>query len=401
MKKNIRFMVLVGVLLTFILIFATGCNYKLKTNTEYNLYTFEPLKGTFAKNISKYVFTKNTYSMYDNTNTLADYGEYQSDSDVISLIPDKIGDENRINATNSIILYKDYLIDLSYSNIVFRSPETVYGERSSLEGIYEDTIKLKDGKVYQSRDDSASPDSFTEQIGTYSLNKDKDFITLYVDEEGTMSFLIFSFTNRLGAEVKGLTPAFYTCKKIKFKEVSPNVVELQQTIFGSKSVNDGIANYELALIGYPNKNKITSGVTYSVLSSNPTATIENNQLKVAGTGAIEIEYTYKHFKDSVWVYIVDFSLIPDNPDSARTFYVGDTASYEDIISAVANYEKYYFTYFSVEIKNTTKAKAQMGEVEFLETGTIEVDLILRNAVKKADDAYEVVEIKQTVFLIIV
>lgn len=400
MKNKKYSFIIFTILLIFLLIFATGCSYKLKTNTEYNYYSYEPLKGTFIKNSAKIFFKKTTYSLYNNANVITGYGEYLLDNNVVSLIPDKIGTVDRIAAANSMILYKNYLVDLSESNIMLRMSDKVYGERSELEGVYENDIKLKKEKIYISDDGSNSPNSFIEQIGTYKLNKNEDFITFYLDNMYVQSFLIFSFIDDFGAKIKGLSPVFYCCKEVKFEKTSQNLVEMNQTIFENKSSGETTGNYELALIGYPNNEKISSGVTYRILTPGISASINNNTLEFAGVGAIEIEYSYKQFKNKVWIYIVDFTL-KDISDSQRTFNVGDIVSFESIIFAVTNYEKYAFSYFSVQIKNTVKAKTQDGKVEFLETGTVEVILTLRNTKKRADGEYEILELKQTAFLIIV
>lgn len=399
MKKKVLFTTLIIVFALIMVFVATGCN-KVRTGKDYNLYTYEPLKGDFVMNTDKYVFDKNNYYAYDNTNTVANYGEYETENGVISLIPDKIGTANRLAATTSILFYKEYLIDLTNPAIALRVGQTTYEDRSDLEGIYTLGVKLNSGKVYESIDGSNTPSSFTERIGTYEINKDKDFLTVYEDAGIVNSFLMFTYTDSFGYEVLGLTKNFYSHKKPDFKATSETMVEIKTTIFENKSTDGGTANYDLSLISYPNK-KAVSGVTYRIMGANPQAAINGNSLSFTGTGSVRIEYSYSNFKGSAWIYIVDFKIKAGLPDAARTFNVGDIEDYDDIIAAVADYVSYGFTFESIEINNSTKAEAKNGSVEFKEAGTVEAILTIRNVIAYADGTDQVLELKVNIHLIIV
>lgn len=240
MKKRLFFILMVIVILLCSLLFTTSCN-NVKKDKDYCLYTYEPVQGKFVKNNSKYIFEKENFYVYDNANTLINYGEYQVNNNVVSLIPDKIGNANRLAATTSIILYKEFLINLTRPTVALRTAPTAFEDRSDLEGIYSLGFKLNNGNVYQSSDNSNTPSSFTEKIGRYQTNKDKDFLEIYEDGGFVQSFLIFSYTDRYGYEVKGLTQDFFCHKKIKFKKIDRTIVEFEKTIYENKSSGGGAA----------------------------------------------------------------------------------------------------------------------------------------------------------------
>lgn len=400
MKKKSFYTAIIAVLVLVMLFVTTGCN-NIRTDKDYSFYTYEMTQGTFMKNTGKFVFNKNNYFVYDNTNTVVSYGEYEQDNSVISLIPDKIGTANRLAATFSIVRYKEYLIDLTAPTVILRVGETTFEDRSDLEGIYSANIKLSKGKVFESADRSDTPTSYTEKVGTYEINKDKDFITFYRDGGTVSAFLIFTYTDTYGYEVKGLTQRFYSHKKVNFKQLDQTIVEYEKSFFQNKSTDGGTASYPLSLISYPSKERVSGDVSYRIVGTNPQASLNGSTLSFTGTGAVQIEYTYGTFKGTKWIYIIDFKLKTANPDSARTFNVGNTVNYRNIISAVADYTRYAFTHESIEIKNSTKAEAKGGFVTFKEAGTVEAILTIRNVNTYADGRVEALELKQSIHLIIV
>ncbi len=403
MKKYKKLTILIIISLFAILLAITGCTHRLKR--EYHYYSFESLKGNFVQYTSKFIFKKDSYFHYDETNTITNLGEYFLDNDTISLVPDKVGDTNRIALTESIIFYKDYLIDLDSIDTIYRYSEQVYGERSQLEGQYtssnNNTIYLDKKKIYISSDNSNIPQSFTTQIGTYVLNKNKDFLTFCIDGEATHGFLIFDYIDEYGKKVKGLTSSFYCSKKkIKFSTVQECIVEMQDTLFLNKAVDNNPAQYDLALTSYPNGESITEGVSFSIISPSD-ATIDGNTLKTSTAEALNIKYEYKHFKGTAWIYITDFHLKSNLTASQRTFHIGDEITFQDLFLQVAEFTKRQFSYETVQIKNSAKAEVENGKVTFLEVGTIETILTLRDTRRKVNGEVQVLEIKQTIYLIVV
>lgn len=265
-KKSLAILIVIALVLIFVL---AGCS-GIKTNKDYYLYSFEFEKGTFVQNLAKISFDKDTYTSYDNTGTVDDIGEYLIEDSVISLVPDKIGDANRIARTANMYLYDTYIIDPTL--ISSRITLTQFGDREKIEGLYDAGFYLKDGKIYDSYDGSNIIESYTEKVGEYKFNKNKDFINIEMDDGTKDCLLTFTYTDNLGQETRAFAPVFYSHKNPKVEAMKDAVVQMYTQVFENKSSDGSSANYELKLISFPDKNVFNNNVSFEIVGANPNAT---------------------------------------------------------------------------------------------------------------------------------
>ena len=376
---------------------ATGCN-RIRTSKDYYLYTYDDIVGNFVQSNAKITFDKDIYTMYNNAGRVTNIGEHSTNNNYVSFVPINIGaNNNPLTQVTTFYVYKSYLIPTN--QIISRVSETNYEDKSDLEGIYDAGFKLRKEKVYVSIDGSGTNASYIEEVGSYESNRRKDFINFTAADGSVEILLVFEYQDAFGNDVKALAPIFYSYKTPRTRDIKVSALELKDKVFINKSVDGGSAEYELSLLSYPSKGTINKDVKYSIVGVNPNATISGSTLTFTGTGLVQIEYEYGKAKSSEWVYIVDLELKNNLTDGQRTFAVGSFADYDDIILQVANYSNYGFTFESVVIKDSDKAKASNGEVAFLQEGNVNVDLIVRHVQNFKDGSTKVVE--KTVSLILI
>lgn len=393
MKKKLLLLTLMLLILS--LAFAiTACN-EIKTSKDYYLYTYQPTQGTFIKNSGKITFDKDNYSIYNNSGQIIDVGEFSNNNGIASFIPDKIGDTaNRITATTSMYVHDRFIIETA--QVINRVTDTQFEDKTDLDGRYSNNIYLRGGIIYSSIDGSDVDESFVEKIGTYKINKNKDFVIFYNDNGTTTILLQFEYIDAFGNKVCGLANRFYSYKTPKIKDISVTSMELAKKIF-IKSDNN---SYELSLLAYPNKNIITNDVIYKIANIDPNASINGSTLTYNGTGNVQIEYTYNSFKNIERVYIVDFTLKTTLTDTDRTFNVGSVVDYDDLISQICIYDNNWNTYESVIISNNEKAECSNSQINFKEKGTVQAELIVRHVITLLDGSKQVIEKKLAISLII-
>lgn len=342
MKKKGLIMIITVALAFVMLITLGGCN-TLKLNKDYHLYTFEVEKGDFVKNINKITFEKKSYSIYDNTGKLADEGEYTMDSAAITFIPDKIGDAaNRMAVAGIKYFYKDYIIDTAPAVANFyaeRWTHTDFEDKEGLEGIYTlggSRVLLNNGGLFVSYDGGNVLDSFTDKVGEYKLNKNKDFVEIEIYDTQKMCLLHFTYQNQYDQTVSALVDTFYSTKAPQITQVQDTMVEFYSQVFVSTSVGGDMANYELSLITFPGKNIITTGVTFE--TDDTSATISGNKLTYAGTGTVDVSYKYKNYSGGATVSIVKFAIKDALTEEDKTFDEGDELSFNNIFMLFADFD---------------------------------------------------------------
>lgn len=397
MNKKIS-LLLTLVLITVIAFTITGCN-SVRTSKDYYLYTYDALVGNFVKSNAKIEFKKDTYELYNNNGRVIDVGNHSTNNGLVSFVQDKRGaNYNQIANVFNMYAYKSYLVETT--QMTSRVSELTYEDRSDLEGVYDAGFMLKDGVIYDSIDGSNVESSFIEKAGTYSINKNKDFITT-VDNDGTVNILLMmTYVDAFGYKVKALAARFYTYRSPRLKDVEVSAVELENKVFLNKSTGGGSAAYELALMSYPNKERVGGTITYAIVGTNANATISGSTLNYTGTGSVQIEYTYGNIKDTEWVYIVDLKIKDTLTAADRTYDVGDIEDYDDILWALADYDGHWFGYESVTISNEAKAESKNGAVRFKEVGTVDATLTIRYVSTFKDGSTKVVEKSQNVNIII-
>lgn len=396
MKKKI--LLVSAILIIFLLgVFAAGCN-EVKTGEDYYRYTYDSTQGQFVQNNAKITFEKTDYYMYNNNGQVINVGTHTTNNNTISLIPDLIGNASQIAATTSMFVSDEYIIDPT--SVFSRVAETQFEDRAELEGIYDNNLKLSDGKIFESIDGSNTDESFTDNIGDYKINKKKDFITFNLNNGTVFILLRFEYTDAFGYNVNGLATSFYSYKEPKTDDIAISDVELADKIFLNKSTGGGSANYNLSLLTYPKKEIVTEGITYSIVGVNNNASITGSELSYNGTGSVQIEYKYGNITGTEWVYIVDIDIITNITDAQRTYNVGDIEDFDDILSDLTIYDSYWFTYESVEISDETKAEISNGAVEFKAIGTVEATLRARYVLTYKDGTSQVIEKVVTINLII-
>lgn len=386
--KRKKIILLIILTMLAVMLTASGCN-RIKTRKDYYLYTFQPVKGEFVRNSTKITFRKDNYTSFNNSGQVADLGEFKSGVDMVTFIPDKIGNANRMAAKYCMYVYKEYLIDTG--QVFSRVSEEQFEDRDELEGVYDAGFMLKDKVIYRSADNSGTEQSFTEKAGTYIINK--DFIICYRDDGTIVVLLQFVYKDALGYKVKALGARFFSYKSPNLKKIKLSDMELETKIY-EKSLNN---TYNLSVIVYPKD--ISISVTYKVLN-NAQATISGSTLTFAGSGALNIEYSYGEYTKTERIIIVDMNLSAGYTDADRTYKVGDIEDYDDVISAAYDYYSDWSTYESIQILGNTKAESKNGSVEFNEAGLCEAKLVIRYVRPYLDGKNQVVELKKDIIFII-
>ncbi len=408
-KKQLAILV---ILVVFVLMLAlAGCN-NIKLNKDYHLYSFAFEKGTMAEGSARYSFTKKGYEQFSRFSALLATGEYVKKGSAITLIPDKIGDGNRMVATRSLFLDGKYIIDPTAATIITERVEPIrFQKTDSLEGMYDMGLYLKGGKIYTSTDNSDTPDSYTELVGEYAKNKrKKEFIEVmfYRDLTDTpiqagekMVLLHFKFTNEFGENTSALTSEFYATKLPRIKKVKSSLIELDTRIFKDNSAaNGGMGKYDLKLINFPDKKAFNKGVTFEIADDNGTdATISGNTLRLQGTGTVTIRYKYNKIVAEEDVYIVGLSLKDGLTAGAKTYSVGDKETFATVINKLATYSP--GARLSIELPSSTNLVQIMdGKIHFLSDGTVTVRLVARYVDSLADGTQLVRNLTVEVDLII-
>lgn len=391
-----------AVALTLLIVLAalslTACNNdRLKKLKGYYLYTYDASQGKFVKSLSKIVFkNKQKYYFYDKNNMLKMAGDYHINDDVITLIPDNIGNQNRMEAAVCLLSYKDYLINPENAYVKAGEDEKI----SEFEGLYGDKFKLKDGKIFKSAYDNPDPESFTVLAGEYERDLTGDFVTLFFDGKPSVTYLRYFCKDELNRQVSCLAQSIFCHKEIDFKGADIAAVDLQKSVFAYQEEN--ALGYELNLIAYPSKEKIITGAEFRLIdASSPSAFMQGSSLFFEGDGWADIEYKYGSFKDIVKVYIVKFELEENIPDINRVYNAGETASYLGIIDKLVIYTDVDFARYIVKINNDALAVDQEGQIKFIKEGTVEVMLFVRYIRNSyIDGSWEVLELNQTINLFI-
>ncbi|HHT83780.1 MAG: hypothetical protein ACOYEC_02345 [Christensenellales bacterium] len=396
MKK--RLLVILSALLAILcaLLVLTACN-TLKKGKDYNLYTFEPLMGKFVRNSSKIIFDKKQkYFIYDNSNILTNTGEYRDNNNYLTLIPDNVGDQNRMEAVESFYRYNSYIVHIPTSNQ--RKGETQFEDLSSLEGIYTSNIKIKNDKIYKSCDGSNLPESFTEEIGTYAVKG--DFVIFYTESNQIRVYLQFTYVNSLGYTVRCLTDTFYSYKAPNFSSIDNAFVEMEKTIFYLEGDEEEEASYSLNLIAYPSKQRISEGVEYVITDIDSEAAVAGSVLTFKGTGRVNIKYRYGSFIDSASIYIVKFDLRDNLTEQQRTYQIGDRVSYQNMVSSKCQFNSSPAYDTSIKINNSSLAEAKNGYITFNESGTVNVTLVIRYKKARPSGKTETLTLEKNIDLII-
>lgn len=383
-KKQLTIFV---VLVMFVLLLAlAGCN-NIKLNKDYHLYSFAFEKGTMAESSARYSFSKKGYEQFSPLSRLLATGEYVKKDSSITLIPDKMGDANRMGATRRLILDGKYIVDPAAANVTERVEPTRFEKTDGLEGIYDIGLCLKGGKIYTSIDGSDTPDSYTELVGEYAKNKrKKEFIEIMFYENSIgmptgekMVFLHFKFTNEFGEATSALANEFYATKLPKIRKVKDALLELETKTFK----NEDAGKYQLKLISYPDKKVLKKGVTFEMVDANDTgATISGSTLSMQGTGTVTIRCKYDNRVVEEDVSIVDFRLKADLPAGDRSYNVDDEKTFRTVINAIADYSP--GAILSIEPDSTALVQIVNGELHFLATGRVTVTLVARYVDIQAD-----------------
>lgn len=406
MKKK---QIVLAMILIFIFLLALGGCNSIKINKNYHQYSFDVTKGTFVKSLSNINFGKKDYNIYDNNGQLVETGEHFREDFIITFVPDKIGDNNnRMLASTSRIVYKDYIIDPTLG--LFSAERWTYGryeDKKDLEGIYNASgqkILLKDGNIYESYDGSNTVESFTEKIGEYKLNKNKDFVEINMLDGVKMSLLHYTYKNALEQTVSALVDTFFTYKKPKFTVMQDSIVEMYTKFFENKSTAGGMSDYELELISFPNATKFHKGVTFELDGENSQASIRDNILTFQGTGSVDIIYKYKNITDSVNVQILKFDIKENLTPEDKTFNVGDDFTFSQLFNMFVDYDYTSNLTTSITLNSTTLAEVENrnevpgGLVSFNGVGDVTLNFVGRYVTTLEDGTQKSLVITKSITL---
>jgi len=389
MKKKLP-IIMIFIILTMCL-GIYGCN-EVKTSKDYYLYTYQTVLGDFLKNTAKISFSGDEYTFSNNNGMVTNLGIHSEENGKVSFVPDKIGDNSQIAATTYMIVYKEFLIEPAM--ISSRVGETIYEDRDELEGIYTGGFKLSDGKIYESVDGSDTDESFTEMTGVYEENK--DYIVFRLDDGTIQVLLTFIYEDGFGNKVASLVNRFYSYKTPNLKTLEQSFIELDKKVYAKSDSN----TYDLGLIVYPERDIVTEGVTFKVIG-NSGAAVTGRTLSFNGTGSVTIEYEYNGSKKTESIRVIDFALKSGLTDAQRTYSIGDVEAYSSVLFALTDYyDDFAATYESVTITDTEKAECESGFVTFKAAGTVAATLTVRYVRNYADGREQILELTETVNIII-
>lgn len=351
MKKRI-FASVCLLLILFMSLGLSGCNKnKIKENSDYITYYYDYTLGDFIpSDIYTLSFKDDTYNLYID-NQLYSIGTYRQSENMISLLPDKIGeDKNVMERIESCYVYKNYIIPVFYYSIFQRLPETYNSERDKLEGIYvyndENYIKLKDnkiydvGKCYDTYNNYLSPDLYTYEIGTYTKNS-KDFIVLDFYDDGVAGYpyLLFEYIDDIGRTVSCLTDIFFSNKEVKFEPLKFSFAEVNNKFFIKNE--QGIYNFTLR--EYPSKKTITDFKINNIYEYEEIE-INGTSIKCTEPGSYELEFEYNGIKFTDDFIVLDnLQVITDNDGFYDNYILNEALYLYDVVKD-SNYlnHNYYF-----------------------------------------------------------
>ncbi len=399
MKRYLR--ILLAIMLVAVLSLTLfGCSEKIRESKDYYFYTYDSVVGEFVKTNAKITFKKDNYTIFNGAGNIVDVGTHSTNNGYATFLPEKTGaNTDQIASATYFYVYDEYIVNTG--GLLNRVTDKTYADKSELEGRYftpAGEIKLDNGKFYSSIDGSNTESSFTVEEGTYETKK--DFITFKVNDGTVEIRLIIEYTNANGLTVKALASNFYSYRKPKFDTVSNSAVEIATNIYANTSVSGAASNYTLELLSYPNNDRITSGVTYTIIGVS-TGVISGNTLTFTGVGNVTVEYTYGNIVDQEDIYIVDCELLPGITSPHLSYSVGDVWSFSKILSDVSTYSNItdwgesISTYEFVNINNTNVTVSNQN-VSFDNVGNISAEIGIRVVQTMLDGTTKEVVISRTI-----
>ena len=172
-------------------------------------------------------------------------GDYHINDDVITLIPDNIGNQNRMEAAVCLLSYKDYLIN----------PENAYVKAEKMKKYlnlkaFTATNSSLDGKIFKSAYDNPTPKA----LPFWRENTARpygDFVTLFLTES-PLSPICVIFVKMSSIVKSAVLPNQFLPQKL-ISKADIAAVDLQKSVFAYQEEN--ALGYELNLV-LPLKEKL-------------------------------------------------------------------------------------------------------------------------------------------------